>query len=469
MKKLIYQLIISITFSLATTIAWANIDNDLSSYFKKLGISSNITSPHAYHGQQAGYYSGGSAYIRSQVRDVQLVQVDLPSYRSGCGGIDLYTGGFSFVNSDQLVSTFKNIMNNAQGYAFTLAMETVTPEISNVLNKMHTLANTINQANINSCEAAEGLVGGAWPKIRSAQQRVCEDVGTSTNLFSDWAQARQGCGSGGQFTEAMKRGKANLYFKNTIIDNGNIVWKAIQQNDFLQRDTQLAELFMSLSGTVVLQKNGSDDNASIKHKSFPAIVENDDMIKALLHGGNAKIYKCDTTDPNSCLNPKETLIPISADNAIAYKVATLLKDMVIHIYADTPLTPEEIGLLNSTSIPVYKMLNVESAFEKDKTILDVSSYADAIATDILFQYLEESLNIVRNSVAALPYPEEIIAEIQPNIDKEIAAIRKQQGNAYKQLATSLQMIQQTQTLERMLAGDLSTQLANTLSWAKGMH
>ncbi len=41
----------------------------------------------AYQSQEAGY-SGGSLFARDSVRDVQIVQIDLPSFRSGCGDID---------------------------------------------------------------------------------------------------------------------------------------------------------------------------------------------------------------------------------------------------------------------------------------------------------------------------------------------------------------------------------------------
>ena len=81
-------------FHLTSSLAWADINNDLDSYFNKLGYSSNTTSPNAYHGQQAGYYTGGSISMRNQVRDVQVMQVNLPSYRSGCGGIDIYARKF---------------------------------------------------------------------------------------------------------------------------------------------------------------------------------------------------------------------------------------------------------------------------------------------------------------------------------------------------------------------------------------
>ena len=94
-KYFCYLLVLASGYLLLLPMAYANINNDLDSYFNGLGYSSNTTSPHAYHGQQAGYYTGGSASMRTQVRDVQIMQLNLPSYRSGCGGIDIYAGSFS--------------------------------------------------------------------------------------------------------------------------------------------------------------------------------------------------------------------------------------------------------------------------------------------------------------------------------------------------------------------------------------
>ncbi len=108
--------------------------------------------------------TGGSLFVRNRVRTVQLAHVTLPSFRSGCGGIDLFTGGFSFINSQNLVSSMKNILNNTAGYAFNLALESATPEIANAMKYMNTLANDVNRMNINSCEMSAGLVGSVWPK-----------------------------------------------------------------------------------------------------------------------------------------------------------------------------------------------------------------------------------------------------------------------------------------------------------------
>lgn len=437
-----------------------------------MGFATNFTSPQAYHGQQAGYYTGGSVFARTPVRDVQLVQVELPSYRAGCGGIDLYTGGFSFVHYDDLVNLMQNIMNNAAGYTFTLAMETATPELANVMKYINDKAAEINRANINSCETAEALVGGLWPRTRATQQQICRDVGSQAHgLFDDWAQARQKCGTGNEFTSTMARARNDPRYKNMIFDSGNIVWKIIKENNLLNGDDDLAQFFMSLSGTVILSKEGNGDSAPIHFKPIPGKMgDKNNLIHALLVGGEVTIYHCDTLESSGCLHPKDQYkITISEEKAFGTRIRLLLDDMVNRVIDDRTLTREEMGLLQATSLPIYKILNVQVAYSKDKDTLDVAGYADIIATDIIFQYLQQTLRIIRSNVATSQYPEELLKIIRPSMDKELTALRDEQKNAYSRITMSIQLIEKTRMIEKMLAGNLSTQLGDTLSWAKGLN
>lgn len=446
------------------TSALASVNTDLTNFFNDLGFSDNTTAPNAYAGQEAGYYSGGSLFARDSVRDVQIAQVQLPSFRSGCGGIDLFTGGFSFVNSQQLIDLMNNIINNSLGYAFNLAIESTTPEIANVMKYMNTLANTINNANINSCETAAGLVGTVWPKTHEAQQQVCQDIGSSEGLFTDWAAARQGCSSGGNMTQILNGAKNNADYQNMLLVSGNVAWKALQKNAFLSSDSELAELLMSLSGTLILQGGGSDDS-SHQFKVLASLAADNQLLKALLHGGMAKVYVCDTTDSEGCLNPTIKTLNISPNSGLQSQVSQLLQDMTDKILTDTALSQSEIGLLQATRLPVYKMLNVQNAFMGDKQILDIVSYADVIATDILFQYLDENLSVVHTSVSSLQYPESLMKPFEEGINQARANVRSTQQNAFSQISVAAQLINQTQTIEQMLSGELSSQLSNTLQWA----
>jgi len=454
-------------------VAVAGLNDDLDGYFNGLGFSTNVTAPQAYHGQQAGFYTGGSLFMRNASTDLQLAQVQLPNYRSGCSGIDLFAGGFTFVDSEKLTEMSQKIMNSAGSYAFTLALETATPALTNVLSKIQGIANTVNQANINSCETAESLVGGMWPKTREVQHQVCQDIGNSKNIFSDWAEAKQKCGMGDQFSSTMDRARADPEYKNRVFDSGNVTWRALKQNPLFSGDDELAEFMMSLSGTIIISKNGKGDDAPVIYNPpMPSLMDlhSNNLVKALLETGTVNIYVCDTVTEDGCLHPKpDGKITITPDRAFGSRIKAMLEDMVQKIISDKPITKKEIGLLQSTSLPIYKMLNVQVAFAKDKDFLQIPNYAEAIATDILYQYLEQSLQIIRNSVAASLTPDDFLAKLQPNIDAELNFLRSAQKDAYTRMATSIQMIQNTQVIERMMAGELSTQLANNLSWAKGLQ
>ena len=462
--KMIKKCLIFSLFSFITATVFASVNSDLNNFFNDLGFSDNTTAPNAYSGQEAGYYSGGGLFARDSVRDVQIAQVQLPSFRSGCGGIDLFTGGFSFINSQQLINLMNNIINNSMGYAFNLALESTTPEIANVMKYINTIANTINNANINSCETAAGLVGTVWPKTHAAQQQVCEDIGNSKGIFTDWAEARQQCSTGGDMTQTLNKAQNDPNYQSMLLTSGNVAWKALQKNSFLSSDPELAELLMSLSGTLILQ-GGSSDDASHQFKVLASLSSDNQLLKALLHGGTAKVYVCDSTNSEGCLNPTIKTLTISPDSGLQTHVTQLLQDITNKILTDTALTPSEIGLLQATRLPIYKMLNVENAFIGDKQVLGIVSFADVIATDILFQYLDENLSVVHTSVSSLQYPESLMEPFEQGINQARAAVRSSQSNATSQISMTAQLINETQTVEQMLSGELSSQMSNTLQWA----
>lgn len=408
-------------------------------------------------------------FVRSRVRDINLMQVDLPHYRAGCNGIDLFTGGISFIKAEDLAKSMQEIMANGIAYSLELGLETMTPQVANVMKWLQDKAEKINQANMNSCETAEALVGSVWPKTEAAQKQICQDIGSDSGIFSDYASARQGCGSGGRMTEILNKGKQDSKYADLVFNNVNLVWKAMSKNAFLSKDPQLSELLMTLSGSIILKDmDGSSEPAHGIHR-LPAHATDKSLLNALLRGGSAKIWHCDTTDADGCLNPTWVDLTIDPSNGLESRVRKIINDILTKIYNDSPLTNEEKGFLQATRLPVYKMLNVQSAFSKDNSIIDISDYVQVIALDILFQYLQESLEVVQTSAESLPYPIEIMDEFQKNIHTAIESARYEERSAYSQMSMSLQLVQQTQAVERMLAGQLSSSISDNLGWAKEMQ
>ena len=161
------------------------------------GAAVNTTGPTAFQGQASGHWTLGNLYLRAPVRSEQIATVNLPSFRAGCGGIDAFAGAFSFIDSDQLIAFGRAVAQNAVGFAFELALETISPVIAETMAKLRALAQWDNDRNLNSCETAQALVGAVWSKNDRASAAICAAIGTSQGIFSDYAAAKHGCGSEG--------------------------------------------------------------------------------------------------------------------------------------------------------------------------------------------------------------------------------------------------------------------------------
>lgn len=195
--KLRQTLLSALTALCISTPALADVQGDLNGFFGNLGYDGNVSKAQAWQGQAAGYMTGGSVYLRNPVKQVQLISMQVPSLNAGCGGIDAYLGAFSFISGDEIQRFGKQVMSNAAGYAFDLALQTMVPQLKQVKDYLQKIASDINSANMSSCQAAQGIIGGLWPVSQVSNQKICQDIAGESNLFSDWAASRQGCTVGG--------------------------------------------------------------------------------------------------------------------------------------------------------------------------------------------------------------------------------------------------------------------------------
>ncbi|HHV7615407.1 TPA: conjugal transfer protein TraH [Legionella pneumophila] len=439
-----------------------SIGEDLTGYFKALNMGANVTEPHAYQAQRAGFYTGGNLYARSSVRNLQIMRLSWSKVSAGCGGIDATLGGFSHIKGKEFVDFTKNILNNSQGLAFQLALEQATPLLGNVATKLQNVATWVNQTNISSCATAESAVLGLAPRTRIAQQHACQSIGQSKNLFSDWAEARQGCGKGSSnydYDRVINENSSN----EQVVDNTNVAWNALKKNGLFADDIELAQLMMTLSGTLILTR----DAEGVHVQRLSSLVSNNNLISALLRGGEVKIYQCD--EKVKCLQPTLTSKNIDISHGLESKVRDLILDMASKIKDNVEQSEAAKGLIESTQYPVMKMVSVQMAFMKDSAVIDTTRYSEAIAIDILFQYLNENLQLVKQAAGALQYPEAIMKEFQTDLTQARRDLVQMEGSAHQRMSMAMQMIQETQTIEQMLVGEFSSELTQSLSWANQMR
>ncbi|MGR5187326.1 conjugal transfer protein TraH [Photobacterium damselae] len=455
------QHLVTIALLLAISpVSHSGVKGDLGKFFDGLQFQGNTTTPQSYQGQMADYYTGGSAYIRTPVKTAQIASFTVPEISAGCGGIDLFAGGFSFINSDQLVAMGKAIVSNAVPFAVDLALQTWAPQLKNIKDRLEGIAREINALSVNSCETAQaGVAALAGFAGVGNKQYICSTMGTQNNRFADWAAAKNGCNNEAEVDNQIKNASKDANLKDHIPVKRNIIWYSLKNNAMLAGDTQTAEFFMSLSGTIVYDEEGN----VTRYGSL--LTSNNNLLSALTQGGQISIYQCDKTGQTECLHPKRQTITFTEQETLKFKVRKLLRDVITKYKRDTELSPAEKGFIDSISLPVLKMMTVslESGYSLDSTIND---YANVIATDLVSAYLQDALQLIRDELDNKGSDPADIDKLYEIIGQASEQMRSTRIQALQSLEAQHSIISATMMLEQRVTGQFSSQTRANLLFDK---
>ena len=445
----------------------AQVSESMDDFWDEIGVAANITGPSAFRGQQAGYYSLGNVYLRVPQENLRPVTIQLPSFRAGCGGIDIYSGGFSYVNSSQLISFMKSVANNASSFAFQVALETISPVISEKIGELQSVAQRINQFTMNSCEAGQAAVASAWPQSDRASQIICATSAARRGLYSDWVAARHGCGSEGKRTTILAG--ASSEEKANLPQNINIAWDALKRHPIISKDREFMQFLMTLSGTEILRTGKNDDDKQ-SHQFLPAKMLDAGVVSAFLDGGTINIYKCDKETQDRCLKPTTGgTVTIAASDGLRARVQTMLAAIMTNVRRRTPLTDDQQEFLNLTTLPVYKMINVHSAYEGVFADQTIQSFSEIIAIDLLYALFDdyaETLSLISSS--ATSGVRDSVSAWRSQIVSQRESLLAYQAESNSRVQVIEQIIARTQMIERMLAGRLSKDLAEAYQFSRSV-
>lgn len=116
------------------------------------------TSPGSFEDQTRGYVTAGGMSGRVDVHNDYLMSLTLPKVKAGCGGIDMFLGGMSFLDPDYLVQKLESILQAAPAVAFQYLLETLDEKMGNILSKMEAATNFLNSIQVNDCRLANRMV-----------------------------------------------------------------------------------------------------------------------------------------------------------------------------------------------------------------------------------------------------------------------------------------------------------------------
>ena len=455
---------LALLLALATLPARADVLSEMTRFWD--GAAINTTGPTAFQGQASGHWTLGNLYMRAPVRAEQVATVNLPSFRAGCGGIDAFAGAFSFINSDQLIAFGRAVAQNAAGFAFELALETVSPVIAETMSKLRALAQWVNAQNLNSCETAQALVGAVWSKNDRASAAICAAIGTSQGIFSDYAAARHGCGAAGQRNSTLA--SASGAIADQVPVNLNYAWRAVRASAFLANDTELAEFAMSVSGTVIVTAPVSDgDSSGPRVRILEPLALDRRVTEVLMEGGGSlPVYRCDTTD--ACLNPTLGEVTIPADRGFRGRVATLLNRLAEAVRTDTAPPAEALGLVNLTTLPVWRVVNAAAAYRGAVVDREIDALSEAVALDVLQVWIADLHRTVEARAGTLDIADGAQLERwREGLRANRVALARHRHEGLERFNTALAVVEKLRVIETALAGALSADLRAALAFARG--
>jgi conjugative transfer pilus assembly protein TraH len=428
------------------------------------GTSSNTTEAGGYQLQGAGYYTGGSFTARSKVINVNPISITPPGIRAGCGGIDVYTGAFSHINTDQFVALLKAIPSNAVGFAFQLALATLTPEIKTTMDQLQSIIDRVNNTNLNSCDMAQGLVGGAMAAAGKTEA-YCKTTANSQGWATDYAKAAADCKTGGRSSQYIKDADAVHGDQRPV--NVNIAWEVLKKSQILaDNQDELAQFVQAITGTMII-KSPENDNLGSQTSYKPSIVFNNDTIKAILEGGSVTILKCDERD--KCLNPTETTITIATDKAFKARISSVMGEMVSRIATGQKFDAKHIDLVNKTSIPVHKAMVVRQAYFGSSSAasgINPEYYSALVAIDMLYNYLDEILKSVQEQAKQVKnFDQDNIERFQKDVERVRTVLSKYKIDDRDSFEKGYKIIEETQKLQGMLTSRMSNRMKNNMAFS----
>ncbi|WP_042280634.1 conjugal transfer protein TraH [Candidatus Protochlamydia sp. R18] len=449
MKPLLFFILLSFSLTLR-----ADLHNDLKSYLSELNTYSHVDKNEIYHSQRAGYMTGGGISIRNGASQTALAQVSLPKFDAGCGGIDIFTGGISFISHDQLIAALKNIASSAQGYAFMLGIETVSPLIASTMKQMETWANAINSLGINSCEVATGLVGSVWSARTAAKQQICRSA-KNGGFASSFINARHQCADEGDYVNTMQSMAKDPLYDGMLLEEYNLTWKAIQKHPFLAKkeNRKMAEEIMSLTGTLIIRRD-----KSLVVEPWPSRIYDDSFLPILLEGGTTRVYQCTGGNAKqNCLALEMKELTIPAEQAWKGRIKQALATIQQKILADTPLASEEIDLLSKSRLPLFKIVNVLTAYKREISPISLYEVAEIVGNEMLIQYLREIIGTVRLAAIQLERGQMYDFDSQKfieELERVEKVVSRYEERHYQRLEAENQLMLKIETLEQKIASQI---------------
>lgn len=373
------------------------------------------TSGGYYQSSRRGVLSGGGIAARTRILDLQLISFAPPHINAGCGGIDIFAGSFSFINSQQLLQLMRSIASNAAGYAFALALGEMSPEILSVIQWLQGIVSRLNLAQANSCQLAQGLVndftGGIWSQTNRARTSASV-AGSVGGWFSDYFDAMHQSGRDSVLSRLKTSDPAAF---NQVVA-GNVIYQALKNSQavraFGYSDARRGiEELMSITGTLIVDISSQGSSGSEEQLDFiekPPLVEFADLMEAG-EDFQHQVYVCRDEE---CLQVDTAARSPGGFVNLAVRIEKLLcgehldggRDSAVWKYThagelDAELSPQQKALLDNSAVLAGAMHDLGLSGSSELLFSFVHEYSRVLSAMAVHELMRSVFRAARLSLS----------------------------------------------------------------------
>ncbi len=331
------------------------------------------SSPGYFEGQKRGYYYGGSFSARwANTSTDYLFSIQAPKVKFGCGGIDIFGGGFSYLNVDYLVQKIQSMIQAAPAIAFDIALQTLAEQISISSKDFQNIIDRLNQLNFNECQASKAMVVSLMKPMMGNKM-----PGEYQNAVSDFLQSS---GVKGFWNEITKEEKTNNNnppsadysdmtkdcpqdIKDIFATAGSVLDNI---GNKLGMNTDYIKLIRGLFGDIIIAK---DSNNLLVASYQPPCKQNSD--KTLDAVKNGDIYMMDSS--GNCSKITDT-------NADLTQWAQNMMDNIVNAMKNsTALTADQENFLKASPLSTGLVLKYAVSTSQESSIIAQMSEITGIA------------------------------------------------------------------------------------------
>ncbi len=390
-RCIVSPLIITVfTLLFMTCLQASTLQNELN---QMLNTLSSQSYPAVYETQRRGVISGGAFHARTRINETNLGGFVPPDFSAGCGGIDLYGGSFSFINSEQFNKLIRDIAGNASGYLLGLAISAMNEKAYQHIEALQEKIMHLNSLFSNSCNMGQGLVNSMPMPAAMKKFQTDASLGISRANVADTFQSFTGTGLAGSDPVKTWRQSASPHDQQKLL--GNLVWNALQKSSVILGNGY-REAVMSLTGTLVISMNPGESQPTLF-----SYIGNQLKVEELIYGSeNVSLYRCKAH--SDCLSL--SLVSKQKLSGLSEHLVQLLNTLADHWHQNAKGSLQTVNGISATALlqnlPVGTgaMIRNLTAADVQLAKLFIAQASPHIAFYMVHQFIEDLHQITQSLI-----------------------------------------------------------------------